>query len=770
MNLDEMISEDDLGYEIELERDPYSLRAWMFYINNRLKRGDKIGAVFVWRRALSIFPGCYKLWKAFLDFYKTCLIQQHDRKEVHDFALFTILKLSSLYKECLLFMHNMPVIWLDYLEFLCQQGDVLAVRKAFDDSLKALPITLHERIWIRYVRFAQNVISFYPLTAYSIIKRYLQIAPNEYDTFSEVFMESGASIEIFLDDSFSRLPKVLKSGDTEKIEFLFSKIYQNAEKLRNLKRFDDLLIEIIKSHSLSKSGNTRSYSFGRSINFMAMSYLRISDFNSARRVWWTALGLINNHRDFILIFDSITLFEETIIESKIQNHLNSSNGVEVFENLQHLMNSRHMLLIETKLRGSPNSGKYWLERAILETSSDEKLRVFERAIKIINFANATDLACFWSHFAQIYLKQNDVEAACSIFEQAIKSGAKDHNDLVSIWIEYGRLLISFNYQKFNDLMARAVKNSFATQSERFWEFYCNGVEEKCIVEKIVEPMIAVYEKMFDLKVIKPQNAVNYAIFLEEAGFIDLSSRVYEKAIHAFGWPVAFEFWNLYIPKFESFCRKSEKGLISEVNLENIRELYEAALNDCKDFKYSSFFYIQYFEFEDKYGSSRKSLQILDRACKDGIARINFIDSKGIDDLESLYRKYIDKIIKVLGAAATRDAYLQAIKSFPENNSRDLCLEFAELEAGLGEYERARAIYGFGAQFTDPRINLEFWKRWEEFELSYGNEMTYKDMLRLKRTVEDRYERQAPKFVASTKNHSEPTTLYAPNKEEVKLDV
>jgi pre-mRNA-splicing factor SYF1 len=61
-----------------------------------------------------------------------------------------------------------------------------------------------------------------------------------------------------------------------------------------------------------------------------------------------------------------------------------------------------------------------------------------------------------------------------------------------------------------------------------------------------------------------------------------------------------------------------------------------------------------------------------------------------------------------------------------------------MERRLGEIDRARAIYGHASQFCDPRTSPEFWKKWESFEVQHGNEDTYKEMLRIKRSVQAQY--------------------------------
>ena len=58
-----------------------------------------------------------------------------------------------------------------------------------------------------------------------------------------------------------------------------------------------------------------------------------------------------------------------------------------------------------------------------------------------------------------------------------------------------------------------------------------------------------------------------------------------------------------------------------------------------------------------------------------------------------------------------------------------------MESSLREVDRARTAFTFGAQLADPRTNPEYWGEWHEFEVSHGNEETFREMLRVKRGVQ-----------------------------------
>lgn len=83
---------------------------------------------------------------------------------------------------------------------------------------------------------------------------------------------------------------------------------------------------------------------------------------------------------------------------------------------------------------------------------------------------------------------------------------------------------------------------------------------------------------------------------------------------------------------------------------------------------------------------------------------------------------------------TREIYESAIKNLPDTHVKAMALRYARLERTLGEIDRARAIYAYASQFCDPRVEVGFWGAWSEFEVSHGNQETFKEMLRIKRSV------------------------------------
>ncbi|PWA44564.1 RNA-processing protein, HAT helix [Artemisia annua] len=141
-------------------------------------------------------------------------------------------------------------------------------------------------------------------------------------------------------------------------------------------------------------------------------------------------------------------------------------------------------------------------------------------------------------------------------------------------------------------------------------------------------------------------------------------------------------------------------------------------------------YLQYAKFEEDFGLAKRAMGVYDQATK--VVPAN--------EQLSMYEIYIARAAEIYGVPKTREIYAQAISSegLPEKDAMKMCIKYAELEKSLGEIERARHIYVYASRLADPRFDGDFWKNWHEFEVNHGNEDTFRDMLRIKRSVSARH--------------------------------
>ena len=115
----------------------------------------------------------------------------------------------------------------------------------------------------------------------------------------------------------------------------------------------------------------------------------------------------------------------------------------------------------------------------------------------------------------------------------------------------------------------------------------------------------------------------------------------------------------------------------------------------------------------------------------------------------MFSIYIAKATANYGLPATRAIYERALEVLPDRQTAEMCLRFATLERKLGEIDRARSIYAHASQFCDPRVNPQFWSEWNSFEIETGSEDTFREMLRIKRSVQAQFNTEASYLAAQT---------------------
>lgn len=146
----------------------------------------------------------------------------------------------------------------------------------------------------------------------------------------------------------------------------------------------------------------------------------------------------------------------------------------------------------------------------------------------------------------------------------------------------------------------------------------------------------------------------------------------------------------------------------------------------------------YSEIEENYGLLNHSIEILDRM-------VDVLEAK---EKPQAFNLYISKVTKYLGVTRTRPIYKKALENMKGMEFMKFGLRFALLEKKLGEIDRSRQVFGYIGQACDPdRDELQFWEQYEEFEIQTGNEDTFKEMMRLKRTMQNKFTMMPPSIEA-----------------------
>ncbi|KAL9624089.1 MAG: hypothetical protein Q9160_001611 [Pyrenula sp. 1 TL-2023] len=727
-----LISNEDTIYEQDVIRNPGDVRPWLAYIEFKRRHGTLLEQAFVLERACIQLPRSYKIWKIYLELRTKHLLKKHPVTHRADFK-----RVNALFERAIILLNKMPVIWELYLSFLLRQPLITQTRRTFDRALRALPVTQHNRIWKLYRGFANSASGD---TAVKIWSRYVQVHPEDMEDFIELLVETRHYTE-----AVKRYIEILdnpkfRSKNTKSNFQLWSEMVElvvNRAKDISANGAAPVDVDQIIRSGIERFSDQR----GKLWTGLATYHIVRGDFEKARDIFEEGITTVMTVRDFSMIFDSYVEFEESIIGTLMDQAATRSAKGKVDGNadfdldlrmmrFEHLMDRRPFLVNDVLLRQNPNNVVEWEKRvALWGDNAEQVVQTYTDAIAAIQPKKAVGkFHDLWINYAKFYEKNGggDLSQARIILDKAVKVPFKSVAELAETWCEWAEMeLRAENFDQAVAIMAKATQapkrstvdyfdDSLSPQqrvhkSWKLWSFYVDLVES---VGSVTETR-AVYERIFELRIATPQTVVNYANLLEENNYFEESFKVYERGLDLFSYPVAFELWNLYLTK----------AVDRRISIERLRDLFEQAVEGCPP-QFAKTIYLMYGNLEEERGLARHAMRIYERA------------TRAVSDTDRLdmFEFYITKSASNFGLTSSRPIYERAIAALPDREAAEMCLKFAEMERRLGEIDRARAIYGHASQFCDPRTNAAFWGKWEAFEVQHGNEDTFKEMLRVKRSV------------------------------------
>ncbi|KIN00237.1 hypothetical protein OIDMADRAFT_164500 [Oidiodendron maius Zn] len=738
-----LISEEDTIYEQDILQNPGTIKPWLTYIDFKFQHGNLHEQAFVLERACRALPRSYKLWKMYLNLRVKHLGKMNPATFAAEYA-----KVNTLFERALILLNKMPRIWEMYLSFLLLQPIVTLTRHTFDRALRALPITQHNRIWALYRPFANSASG---KTAVSIWRRYMQIHPEDAEDFIELLMEMGYytdAVKQYM--NILNKPKFRSKNGKGHYQLWSEMIDLLVDHAREVETGDEVGIDVerIICSGIERFADQR----GTLWSGLATYWIKRGSFEKARDVFEEGVTTVMTVRDFTLIFDSYVEFEEAITGALMEEAAARSEKGVVNEDadfdldirmmrFEQLMDRRPFLINDVLLRQNPNNVSEWNVRVGLwGDNKTEVVKAYTDAIAAIQPKKAVGrFHELWANYAKLYEKGGDLRNARVIMEKAVKVPFKSVAELADMWIEWAEMeLRNENFDEAVKIMAKATQapkrstvdyfdetlspQQRVHKSWKLWSFYVDLVESVSSLEETKK----IYERIFELRIATPQTVANYANLLEENKYFEESFTIYERGLDLFSYPVAFELWNLYLTK----------AVDRKIGIERLRDLFEQAIEDCPP-KFAKVLYLMYGNLEEERGLARHAMRIYERATR----------AVSDEDRADMFNFYITKSASNFGLPSTRAIYEKAISTLPDNEARDMCLKFADMEKRLGEIDRARAIYGHASQFCDPRTTPTFWQKWESFEVQHGNEDTYKEMLRIKRSVQAQYNTDV-NFIAS----------------------
>ena len=629
-----------------------------------------------------------------------------------------------------------------------KQPLVTLTRRTFDRALRALPITQHNRIWALYRPFANSASGD---TAIRIWRRYMQIHPEDSEDFIELLIEHRQYTEAvrkYMD--ILNNPKFRSKNAKSNFQLWSEMVDLLVTRAKEIRTGGTVGMDVEK---IVRSGIERfADQRGKLWAGLATYWITRGNFERARDIFEEGITTVMTVRDFSIVFDSYAEFEESIISTLMDAAAVVSDNGKLKENaesdldirmmrFEQLMDRRPFLVNDVLLRQNPNNVNEWEKRiALWGDNKMEVVQTYTDAIAAVQPRKAVGkFHELWLNYAKFYEEGGDLRTARIITEKAVNVPFKSVAELAEMWCGWAEMeLRNENFDRAVDIMTKATKapkrstvdyfdetlspQQRVHKSWKLWSFYVDLVESVSTLEETKK----VYDRIFELRIATPQTVVNFANLLEENKYFEESFKIYERGLDLFNYPVAFELWNLYLTK----------AVDRKIGIERLRDLFEQAVEGCPP-KFAKVLYLMYGNLEEERGLARHAMRIYERATR----------AVSDDDKFEMFNFYITKSASNFGLTSTRPIYERAIGALPDKEARDMCLKFAEMERRLGEVDRARGIYGHASQFCDPRTTPTFWHKWEEFEVEHGNEDTFKEMLRIKRSVQAQYNTDV-NFIAS----------------------
>ncbi|CDK24727.1 unnamed protein product [Kuraishia capsulata CBS 1993] len=788
------IEEADSSYESELLSQNCTVEHFLAYLRHKQSRNASSDSiVLLLRRGVQQLPRSYKLWMFYLRFrvnQVSAAVSREDLDLENEYAI-----VNSIFGRAMKYMDKYPVFWKEYLVFLISQiplTSVTVVRRAFNACLQTLPLVQHRQIWPLFVRLADIAGG---KTAWCIWYRFFLYKKSVPDVLVGLLPEDDSENP---SNEFSLVLSKLQEYDPDgsfqpEMRQVFNEFSQSSKLLSKTGRaeldiYEEYLEYVIASgrrHKSAPSQDTEVTEFverciskfpdqrGKLTVQLSRYWIAKAQLYKARLNFEKGIRESVTIRDFTLIFDAFVEFEDSAMTKLVNkiDKLESAPSTDLsqledlntelnlrFAKFERLMERRPFMVNDVLLRQNANNVDAWLERVSLYDKQKDVLsllKVFDDAVQAIDPSKVEPgkFGKLWLEFAELYILHNDIAHAREVYQTAVKVPFKDVNELIEIWVHWTETEIAEDSVESAIRVIRtaieAPKRGQKAQNGRhfisldddslppqlrvyksikLWSLYLDLVESSGSKDET----IAAYEKVLELKAATPLTLINYANFLEECEDYDACFQVYERGVSLFSFPTSFEIWNIYLAKAINLQEKTK------VSNERIKDLFDQALEKCPD-NMSKPIYLLYAKFEEEHGLATASMKIYKRALS--------VATEPEVKLE-LYKIYTTKAIELLGPNFARQIFEQAYVDIPVSTpgfAETVIVGFAFLEAELKQLTRAREIFKQGAEmvslatrkiYKDEQREL-LWNKWKQFELEFGDEESYKQMLRLKRRIEEK---------------------------------
>ena len=749
-------------------QNPYNFKSWWDTLSSSKEAPFSIRKK-IYQVSLHYLPGSYKLWYHYLKEEREYVKSNYNIPNKH------YEEVNRIHEQALIYMMKMPIIWMNYIQFMMEQNSITKTKIIFNKALQAIPITQHKKLWEIYIPWVESLIGCHK-SKIEIFKRYIKFNPDYKEKFinyligiKEFNLAIHLIIEILNEENF--YSKENKSQYYYWI--LLCQIINNYPEDLNLGKYNkDLNVDKVIRHGIKKYTDE----VGNLWVTLANYYIKIGLIEKAREIFEEALEKILTPRDFSLIYNSYLNFEQEMMKQNLfyNNDINNDNyeltDNKENKNLQSLeLNELENALNELNIKESDDYKKEekFKKEKLLEKQSQDKSNLqkfnFIRVNNLIQrrpfLKNSTILrrnpnnVSEWLKRIELMKEKKDLNLIKNLYEECLNT--------IKINLAYGRLseiYISYanffeennNIKKANEIYYKGCNLNFKNTEENvnMWCLWCEmNVRQKR------------YQDAYHIiKFICTNNANKYYKYNKNIKlwslYVDLEMNLNQnnekQIIYIYSKMIEYKIANIetifnFIIYLESIKNYEKIYNIYEQSLDLFRwpNSYDICICYLVDFinHYKSdkteifrdiiqniiilsghlkIFYYIYAFYEEKYGLYNHCIDILKEA------------SQNVKEEEKpeIHSVIIAKCAKYFGIGKVRLAFDDAMNNLEKSYVLEIGLKYISIEIKLKEINRARGIFKYLGKLFNPdnkEYKEEFWEMWDNFEKIYGDSITYQEM-------------------------------------------
>ena len=751
-------------------QNPYNFKSWWDTLSSSKEAPFSIRKK-IYLVSLHYLPGSYKLWYNYLKEERE-YVKSNYRLPNKNYD-----EINHIHEQALIYMMKMPVIWINYIQFLIEQNLITKTKIIFNKALQAIPITQHKKLWDIYIPWIESLSGCHK-SKIEIFNRYIKFNPDYKEKFinfligiKEFNLAIHLIIDILNDENF--YSKENKSQYYYWI--MLCQIINNYPEFLDLTKYNkELTIDKVIRHGIKKYTDE----VGNLWVTLANYYIKMGLIEKAREIFEEALEKILTVRDFSLIFNAYLNFEQEMMKQNLFNkneedindlELSNNNGDKKlnetefnelenalinlkikeigninddddensdninnsdndsqnelnlkkfnFIRVNNLLQRRPFLLNSTILRRNPNNVSEWLKRIeLMKEKKDFNLikNLYEESLNTIKINEAYGkLSELYISYANFYEENNNIKKANEIYYKGCNLNFKKTEENINLWCLWVEMNI--RQKKYKDAY-NIIKYICTNNVNKYYKYNKNIKLWSLYVDLEMN-----LNKNNEKQIIYIYNKmIEYKIANIETifNFIIYLEKInnYDKIYNIYEQSLELFSW----PNAYDICICYLVDFINHYKNEKIEIFRDIIQNIIILSGHLKIFYYIYAFYEEKYGLYNHCLDILKEA------------SQNVKEEEKpeIHSVIIAKSAKYFGIGKIRLAFDDAMNNLEKSYVLEIGLKYISIEIKLKEINRARGIFKYLGKLFNPdnkEYKEEFWEMWDNFEKLYGDTITYQEM-------------------------------------------